>query len=487
MLLKRKSGWRFLIEGVLLSLILFAAIPTNAVLAGGGGGSGGSEQKQDEPFTISFFAESVDPENTVICLDGSNGFDERLNDNLSLVTVSKKQGGGSVSYKSFEYIKSGGKDNPPMIRRLRLIFDNLEPSTSYQVKVGGGFAANNGVTLGRDCIYEFTTSGMKGTAGEAGAPANKEVSSRVSSRGGTVEGNGLIVNIPPGAVNGEVNIVLSKVEDLSGLALMEGAKLLSSVFEVNKDDGQDFEKPVTLTLDFDPSRFDPNMYDIGIFWLDEKTGTWRELENIRVDLASGKVSGDVKHFTKFAVLAVPKKVIAEDEQVPEFKDIKGYWCEKGVKRLAAMKILRGYPDGTFRPDSRITRSEFTTILVKAFKVEQKGALVFDDVSHHWAKDFVASAFNAGIVAGYDRSHFHPDDFLTREQMAVMVCRAAGLKAGAGSAAFSDSAVIAPWAKDAVAAVGTCGIMSGYPDGTFRPGNFATRAEAASVIERALHL
>ena len=70
------------------------------------------------------------------------------------------------------------------------------------------------------------------------------------------------------------------------------------------------------------------------------------------------------YLTKFAVIVQEKA----QEQAPEtaLTDISGHWAGKNITELAALRVVSGYPDGTFRPDNRITRSEFTVILVKAF-------------------------------------------------------------------------------------------------------------------------
>ena len=86
-----------------------------------------------------------------------------------------------------------------------------------------------------------------------------------------------------------------------------------------------------------------------------------------------------------------------------------------------------------------------------------------------------------IVKGTSDTTFAADQKITREQMAVMVARGANLTATADAKTFTDSAKVSAWAKDAVIAASSNGIISGYPDGSFKPKANATRAEAASMI------
>lgn len=169
-------------------------------------------------------------------------------------------------------------------------------------------------------------------------------------------------------------------------------------------------------------------------------------------------------------------------------DIAGHWAQNDIVKLVDQGVITGYPDGTFRPDANITRAEFVTVLVKAFKLDPvSDGKIFADTDSHWAKEYVAAAVYYGICNGYDTSHFGPDDLITREQMAAMVIRAAKLKSASGTLNFTDSGAISPWAIDSVNTAVADGIIRGYPDNTFKPQGNATRAEAVTVLVNALAL
>lgn len=333
-----------------------------------------------------------------------------------------------------------------------------------------------------------TSTGVGGGGGGGGggaAPSGTTVTI-TAGQSGTVKADGVTITLPANAFGQDVKVTVKVVSNTSSLPMPSVMKLISQVFEITKDQVGKFDKPVTITLNFDKSKVDLEKYDLAIFWLNEETKQWIKLDNIKVDLAAGKVSGDVDHFTKFAVLAVEKQapVVPLPAKV-ELTDIKGHWAEANILKLVETGAISGYPDKTFRPNNNITRAEFATVLVKAFKLEQKTGKVFADTANHWAKDYIATAAAYGIVSGYDVNKFGPNDLITREQMAAMVVKAAGLDTALTSKTFTDSASISAWAVDAVNTAVNKEIIKGYPDNSFKPQGKATRAEAVTVIVNAL--
>lgn len=166
-------------------------------------------------------------------------------------------------------------------------------------------------------------------------------------------------------------------------------------------------------------------------------------------------------------------------------DIAGHWAEENIQQLKAKGAITGYPDGSFKPDHHITRAEFVTVLVKAYGMPAAAGKVFSDTANHWARDYIATAYRAGIVTGYSESGFGPNDLITREQMVVMVAKAAKIEATSTKVSFKDSGKISKWAIGYLAAVTDKGIIGGYPNGTFNPQGKATRAEAVTAIVKAL--
>ena len=128
---------------------------------------------------------------------------------------------------------------------------------------------------------------------------------------------------------------------------------------------------------------------------------------------------------------------------------------------------------------------FASILVNAYKLQPGEAKAFADTENHWAQEAISTAYANGIISGYSDTQFGPDDTITREQMAVMIIKAAQVSTGTGASDFSDSEAISAWAAPYVAAAVQYNFMNGYPDNTFGPAQGASRAEAVTVIVNAL--
>lgn len=193
-------------------------------------------------------------------------------------------------------------------------------------------------------------------------------------------------------------------------------------------------------------------------------------------------SGSTETNTPTATPAEDAKISG---QTANLVDITGHWARKNIEEMVAAGAVAGYPDSTFKPDHTITRAEFATMLVKLFKLENKGGRPFGDTAMHWGKDYITTAASNGIATGYDPDTFGPDDLINREQMAVMIVRTAGLSKTAEADDFTDRGSISAWAREAIAAANENGVMNGYPDNTMRPQGNATRAEAVTVMVNAL--
>ncbi|MGS0764528.1 S-layer homology domain-containing protein [Syntrophomonas curvata] len=332
--------------------------------------------------------------------------------------------------------------------------------------------------------YTPTPAAVSGGGGGTAAPSGI----LVGKNGATVNEAGVSIVIPASAVSSDIRVKVEKVSK-TGLPVPANSELISDVVDISKDKPGNFDRAVTIILSFDKNKAGTGKYDLALFYFDAGKNQWIKLDNVKTDLDAGKVSGEVKHFTRFAIIATAKESAGPKAAATEaaLSDIAGHWAEASIRQLVAADAVKGYPDARFRPDNSISRAEFATVLVKAFKLEPGTGKVFADINRHWAKDYIATANAHSIVNGYDAARFGPDDLITREQMALMIVRAAGLsRSGAASRAFNDQDSISSWALEPVAAAVSHGVISGYPDNSFKPRAAATRAEAASLIIRALH-
>jgi len=350
---------------------------------------------------------------------------------------------------------------------------------SANISICSAASISNDLTTGIVCKTS-STSGGGGGGGNNNQPVNSTTGSAsvTPSTGGTVGlGSEALVTIPANALQGSTGLQVAVQKVDTPPAAPSGFMILGTVYQFTVGDLEhySFDKPVTLTFTFDPSKVTPGETP-AVYYYDDTKGQW---VNIGGTVSGNTITVNVDHFTAYVVMAQ----VSTQPPPPAMtlKDITGHWVEKNIEELVSLGVINGYPDGTFKPDNQITRAEFATILVKAFKLTPQSGKIYADTAEHWAKGYIATAAASGIVSGYNATTFGPDDPITREQMAAMVVRTAKLSVVSENLTFTDSGEISSWAKDNVVTAVKNGIMQGYPDNTFQPHGNATRAEAVTVI------
>jgi hypothetical protein len=286
-------------------------------------------------------------------------------------------------------------------------------------------------------------------------------------------GNEASIQIPAGALSGsdEVEVRIERVE--APTPAPEGFRFSGSVYEFTVDGKRSYSflKKVIITLRFDPADVIEGENPV-VYRYDEELGRWVNLGGV---VNGSNISVEVNNVGKYAVFVAAKS----SEQ--NLLDITGHWAEGSIRELVALGAVSGYPDGTFRPNNKISRAEFATVLVKALGLSPQKGKVFTDTAGHWAEQMISTAASLGIVSGYNEKIFGANDPVTREQMAALIVRAAKLTIIKEELSFTDKDKISAWARDAVTTAVKNEIISGYPDNTLRPKGNATRAEAVSVI------
>lgn len=166
-------------------------------------------------------------------------------------------------------------------------------------------------------------------------------------------------------------------------------------------------------------------------------------------------------------------------------DTANHWANAVISDWESKGLIKGYEDGTFKPDNSVSRAEFVTMMNNVLKNNAKGTVSFTDVKEtDWFYQAVAAAVNAGYCSGYEDGTFKPSATISRAEAAVMIANAMDLEQdAAGAEGFSDE--IPVWAVGSVGAVVKAGYMSGYPDGTFGAAKSITRAEAVSSLNRVM--
>ena len=148
----------------------------------------------------------------------------------------------------------------------------------------------------------------------------------------------------------------------------------------------------------------------------------------------------------------------------------------------------GYPDSTVRPQDGITRAEVATIFFRLLTDETRNAnstktnSYSDVAAGAWYNHAVSTLSAMGIVKGDSNGKFNPNAPITRAEFAAIAARFDD-KADTTAVDFSD--IASHWAKNEISAAANNGWINGYTDGTFRPNNKITRAEAMTLVNRVL--
>ncbi|MBO8159874.1 S-layer homology domain-containing protein [Thermosyntropha sp.] len=204
-----------------------------------------------------------------------------------------------------------------------------------------------------------------------------------------------------------------------------------------------------------------------------------------IDAEEGLVLFKVEHFTKFAVI--------EKMPVKTFADVDETfsWAKDEIEVLAGMGIIKGTDEKSFEPGRNITRAEMVQLLssIDADKSYGKPVAEFSDVKiGDWYYEAVQNAYWKGIVKGYPDNTFRPGQDITRLEAAVMLYNYLGLdeeQLAGSSAVWKDEMNIPLWGREKAKKVYQIGIIKGYEDETFRGDKPLTRAEAAVIVYRIL--
>ena len=182
-------------------------------------------------------------------------------------------------------------------------------------------------------------------------------------------------------------------------------------------------------------------------------------------------------------------VLSDDPNAPVagFVDVHADdWFAKDVLFLAQLEVLGGYADGTFRPASNVTRAEFAKMVCQAsgWELIHPATPSFSDVpSSNWAYDYIETAKAHGVISGYPDGLFKPNNNITRAEICKMLITALNIDIDVSGTAFSD-VPSTYWAMQYIMTARNCGIVSGYTGNIFKPAALATRAEAAKMISNA---
>lgn len=199
-------------------------------------------------------------------------------------------------------------------------------------------------------------------------------------------------------------------------------------------------------------------------------------EDIPFTIYNGRLIANPVHYSEFAIMAYTSNL----------EDMDVHWSKQYVEQLASMGMVTGNEKNHFEPDKKITRQEFAVMLARAIHLPDATQSHFTDVAmDDWSFGGINSAYEAGIVKGDGSGNFNPTSNITRQDMVTMIARAYEYKYGYPLkgiiTGYSDRAVTASYAAEALDGASYHGIIGGYEDNTFRPLQNASKAEAAKMI------
>jgi uncharacterized lipoprotein YddW (UPF0748 family) len=176
---------------------------------------------------------------------------------------------------------------------------------------------------------------------------------------------------------------------------------------------------------------------------------------------------------------------------PLFPDIQTHWARSFIEALVQRNIIRGFPDGTFRPSQSLTRAQFAVLIDVALSPTAKRPYTpFVDVpANHWAANAIRKAYEAGFLSGYPGQQFRPDEAIQRGHALVALVGGLGLSAPIPvplTDVYQDAAQIPGWATGAIATATVLQLVINYPNlRQLRPTQAASRAEVAATIYQCL--
>ncbi len=291
-----------------------------------------------------------------------------------------------------------------------------------------------------------------------------------------------------GSSNDKISLSATKLsydEIKDELPKTEGESV-SLVYDFNLSIGEkkitSFNKPMTITIDIDTSKIE-DKDKVGVYYFNETDNQWEYLGG-KVD-EDGTITFTVHHFSAYTAMEYNKT----------FEDIVDHWAKEDIEKMASRHIAKGITEDKFAPKESITRAEFAALLIRALEIkENPDSVDFKDIAEDaWYKEVVSKAYGAGIVSGTEDNKFEPNNTITREQMATMIMRAyqhaSGTRLGdiitTMEIRFNDEAAASNWARRNIILSNAKGFMRGFPDGSFRPKENATRAQAIFVIKKLL--
>ncbi len=171
-----------------------------------------------------------------------------------------------------------------------------------------------------------------------------------------------------------------------------------------------------------------------------------------------------------------------------YTDTERHWADNAIERWTGYKIIEGYGNGLFKPDSNMTRAELAQVVNKLLELKNKNGTEFKDVdTKAWFYDAVSACNNAGITNGVGDNQFNPDAPITRQEAMVMLGRALDVIPDTEIKldAFKDAEEISDWAEGIISSMVSRKIVQGAGNENLSPKENVTRAEVLEMINKTI--
>ena len=172
---------------------------------------------------------------------------------------------------------------------------------------------------------------------------------------------------------------------------------------------------------------------------------------------------------------------------PTFNDIDGHWAQQMIQEFASRGYLKGYADGSFRPDAPLSGRRQELLFQRlGFPVTAEAIAYSDLEPGTWFYEEIMRATHTGFINGYPDNTFRPYANILREEAFKLASLFWGdVDMEEFFVRFTDSSQVGPWARQHMEKLVRLSVIEGYPDNTIRPKSEITRAEFVKLFYKIL--
>ncbi|MBW7455308.1 S-layer homology domain-containing protein, partial [Paenibacillus sepulcri] len=187
--------------------------------------------------------------------------------------------------------------------------------------------------------------------------------------------------------------------------------------------------------------------------------------------------------------SIQETLAANKDAKVSFTDTASHWAANDIALAMRLQIIAGYQDGSFKPNASVSRAEFSAMIARAFHMTAGSSQVsFSDIGEQsWSTSYIEILASNGIIGGYQDGTFKPGQEITRAEMLTIISRILNLKqmSHEGPASSFKDVNSGYWAQKTIGDATAAGLVQGIGTDKFAPDSKATRAEALSLIVRSL--